>query len=185
MRLFSFHAIAAALLLGAAAAPAPAGDSWPSFQNGGNTSDAKDLPLHWSPEQGIAWSVELRGYGQSTPVLWKDRVYVTSVEGDEKEQAHVAAYDAASGKPIWSRSFDAAVRLKYGGTGPAFEKVTSNPLLTNEVEAASPAQESSGAAQPSAGIADQLDPVVYAAAAIDSRIFIRTGTKLVCVRRGR
>jgi outer membrane protein assembly factor BamB len=96
------------------AATAMAGDSWPAFHNGGNTSvEAKNLPAHWSPEHGSAWKVELPGYGQSSPVVWKDRVYVTSIQGDEKELCLLFAVDLATGKIVWQREFPSSVRLKY------------------------------------------------------------------------
>jgi hypothetical protein len=35
------------------------------------------MPLAWSPESGIAWQKELPGYGQSSPVIFNGRVFVT------------------------------------------------------------------------------------------------------------
>lgn len=91
-----------------------AADSWPSFHNGGNTSiDARNLPATWTPEE-LAWKTELRGYGQSSPVIWKDLVYVTSTEGHEKEFCLLHALSLKSGEILWSKEFNASVRLKYG-----------------------------------------------------------------------
>lgn len=105
------------LLAVLAATPAWSGDSWASFHNGGNTSvEVERLPLTWSPEQGVAWSAELSGYGQSAPLVWKDRVYVTAVEGEDKERCRITAYDSATGKPLWSRDFEATVRGKNSST---------------------------------------------------------------------
>lgn len=88
-------------------------DAWASLHNGGNTSvDAANLPLAWSPEKGVAWSAALPGYGQSAPVVWGGRVYVTAVEGDNKETCFLHAYDARTGRRVWEYKFDAAVKAK-------------------------------------------------------------------------
>lgn len=90
-----------------------AGKNWPSFQNGGNTSiDAKNLPTKWSPETGIAWNIDLIGYGQSAPVIWKDRIFVSSIEGVEKETCIAAAYQLSDGKLVWEKKFPASVTKK-------------------------------------------------------------------------
>jgi len=91
-----------------------AADRWPSFHNGGNTSvSVKGLPVKWSPEKGVAWTAPLPGYGQSSPVVWKDRVYLTAIEGKNKERCHVLACNAHSGKPLWKQTFPATVRKEY------------------------------------------------------------------------
>ena len=81
-------AIANLLLLALCAAVSAApGETWPAFRGTGNSvSDAADLPLKWSDDTGIAWQTDLPGYGQSSPVVWRDRVFVTSALGDNKEQ---------------------------------------------------------------------------------------------------
>lgn len=76
---------------------------WSSFRNNGSSSVvAGNLPLHWSPVEGIAWQRELPGYGQSSPVLWGDVVFVTSVQGPQKETAALHAIDLKTGDQRWS-----------------------------------------------------------------------------------
>ena len=87
------------------------GESWTSLHNGGNTSiHAKNLPVKWSPDKGVAWSTVLPGYGQSAPVVWRGRIYVTAIDGDNKEWCFVHAYDAASGNRLWEHKFAASVQ---------------------------------------------------------------------------
>lgn len=78
---------------------------WSSFRNGGSSTvpDGK-LPTKWSPRKGIRWQTELRGYGQSSPVIWGGTVYVLSVEGLMKEKCAITAIDLKSGKVRWSHS---------------------------------------------------------------------------------
>lgn len=78
--------------------------AWPGFR--GPIADsvrAADLPLTWSPTENISWRARLTGYGQSSPVVWGDQVYVTSVAGPNKETYHVTALDLASGNERWRR----------------------------------------------------------------------------------
>ncbi|MBW3539811.1 MAG: PQQ-like beta-propeller repeat protein, partial [Planctomycetes bacterium] len=100
-------------LLLASGAAGRAAENWPSFQNGGNTSiEAQRLPLKWTPTEGVAWRVRLPGYGQSVPIVWGDRVYVTAVEGESKETNVVLAIDGETGKPLWTKTFPATVQTR-------------------------------------------------------------------------
>lgn len=86
---------------------------WPGFRgHGGSRSDARNLPLHWSDEKNVAWTAPLDGYGQSSPVVWDGRVYVTSVKGDRKELLRVDCLDLASGKELWTKTFDASQKVE-------------------------------------------------------------------------
>lgn len=97
------------LLIAILAADAP--PRWPGFLGAGATPvDAKSLPLEWSPEKNIAWSRELPGDGQSSPVIWGQTVFVTSVEGENKDTYHVLAIDLSSGEVRW--------RQKVASTSP-------------------------------------------------------------------
>jgi len=80
--------------------------SWPGFQ-GPPPSGLKsaDLPLKWSPDSGVAWRAALPGHGQSSPVVYGDHVYVTSVSGDRKQTFHLAELDLATGQVRWQREF--------------------------------------------------------------------------------
>ena len=90
-------------------ADAPTADAWPGFRgDGASRTAARDLPLTWSARENVAWVQPLPGYGQSSPVVWKGRVYLTAVEGEQKEKCLVLALDAASGKPAWQKTFPAS-----------------------------------------------------------------------------
>ena len=80
------------LLTFALAAPVPTNDTWPGFRGDGTSRTSAKLPDSWSPTENLAWRVTTPGYGQSSPVVWKGNVYVTSVEGDQKEKLHVVCF---------------------------------------------------------------------------------------------
>jgi len=89
------------------------GENWAAFHNGGNTSiSAANFPLRWSPEGGLGWAASLPGYGQSAPVVWRDRVYVTAVEGDNRERCFALAIDARTGRSLWTKTFASTVTMK-------------------------------------------------------------------------
>ena len=56
---------------------------WPQWRGpqGGGVTGESGLPLIWSGSQGVAWRSPLKGAGVSTPVVWGNRVFVTSQVG--------------------------------------------------------------------------------------------------------
>jgi outer membrane protein assembly factor BamB len=76
--------------------------AWPGFLGAGASPiDPASIPLTWSHEQNVAWDASLPGHGQSSPVIWGDRVFVTSVEGASKEKLHVICLSLKDGKIQW------------------------------------------------------------------------------------
>jgi outer membrane protein assembly factor BamB len=93
-------------LLLLALAAEPAADRWTGFLGGAGVSlDSVTLPLRWSPTENQPWTVDLPGFGQSTPVIFGDQAYVTSVEGPKKDRVIVTAVALADGTRRWCVSF--------------------------------------------------------------------------------
>ena len=106
---------------------APAAGSWPSFRGSqaAGVADGMRLPDTWSPKTGehVRWRTPLPGLAHSSPIVWGDRVFVTSaVSADPKATFRPGLYgdgdasadrstqrwmlyalDAASGKIVWER----------------------------------------------------------------------------------
>lgn len=84
-------------------------EHWTGFRGDGTSrTHARDLPTFWSDDQNIAWKVQPEGVGQSSPVIWGEMVFVTSVLGPAKEQLMVSALDLATGKALWKQTFKAS-----------------------------------------------------------------------------
>lgn len=60
---------------------ARADDNWPQFRGSKSlgVSDGKNLPQTWSASQNVKWKSEIPGYGWSCPIIWGDKIFVTSV----------------------------------------------------------------------------------------------------------
>ncbi|MDB5340724.1 MAG: Pyrrolo-quinoline quinone [Planctomycetaceae bacterium] len=97
--------------------PGYAAEPWIGFRGPGDSiALAKDLPITWEQRGRSGWTTRINGYGQSSPVVWGKRVFVTSVSGDEKEILHVAAIDLAVGKSLWQKNFSATQKMKDSDT---------------------------------------------------------------------
>jgi outer membrane protein assembly factor BamB len=72
----------ASIVLLAAFAGGAAAEDWPQWRGprGTGVSAEKGLPDRWGPDR-IAWKTKLLGLGVSSPVVWGDRVFVTSQVG--------------------------------------------------------------------------------------------------------
>ena len=100
----------------AACQSASAQDRWPAFLGQGYAAiDSANLPVKWSPKENIAWKAKLSGKGQSSPVVWDDLAFVTSVAGSMKETCHIQAFSVKDGTIKWSQSIPASqtVRSNY------------------------------------------------------------------------
>ena len=47
-------------------------------------SSDKNLPLKWSDKENVRWRVALPGPGNSSPIVWANRVFVTQAVEKEK-----------------------------------------------------------------------------------------------------
>jgi outer membrane protein assembly factor BamB len=56
---------------------------WPQFRGPGGlgVADSSRLPERWSASENVAWTTAIPGRGWSSPIVWRDRVYVTSAVG--------------------------------------------------------------------------------------------------------
>jgi outer membrane protein assembly factor BamB len=76
------------LLFGLAVCASARGqDKWPQFRGPGAAGLAPpgaQLPISWSTTQNVAWKVDIPGRGLSSPIVWGDRVFVTSCISEGK-----------------------------------------------------------------------------------------------------
>jgi outer membrane protein assembly factor BamB len=124
----------ALLVSGLALAASDGGsDDWPGWRGptANGISPLKDVPSSWSEERNVAWKTPLEGRGHSSPVVWGDRIFLTTdIQGeaitgvvppkhilrgepfrqpdslgmDHKHILKVMCFDAKSGKQLWERT---------------------------------------------------------------------------------
>ena len=70
------------------AAPSPEGN-WPQFRGTGARGVGTNarLPEHWSATENVAWKAELPGRGWSSPIVWGDRVFLTTAVSSGEPEA--------------------------------------------------------------------------------------------------
>jgi outer membrane protein assembly factor BamB len=126
----AFVLAAAAVALASVGARAA---NWPQWRGPGGQgiSDEQQIPLEWSSTRNVAWKTPVAGQGHSQPIVWNNRVFLTSeiegapavghkapehrIEGeifkhpdsvgsDKRHRLNVLAFDLATGKQLWERT---------------------------------------------------------------------------------
>ena len=117
------------LVLWTAITPLGAAENWPQFRGPGvrGVAGDADLPHRWSATDNVAWKTALPGRGWSSPIVWGNRVFLTTVIGEDasnppkgkveggkafpehrqptvsERQWEVLCLDLLSGKVLWER----------------------------------------------------------------------------------
>ena len=75
-------------------------ENWPAWRgaNGDGLTTESKLPLHWSATENVKWKTALPEPGNSTPIVWGDRVFITQAIGDQRL---VIAFSRKDGKELW------------------------------------------------------------------------------------
>ena len=132
-----------------------AAENWPQWRGPLATGEAPDAnpPVDWSEEEGtgIRWKSEIPGRGHSTPVIWGDRIYLTTaIPFGEKlkpklsgrpgahdnlpvTQRHkfvVIAVDRTNGKILWRSVVHE--RLPHEGAHNSASLASASPITDGE-----------------------------------------------------
>jgi len=61
--------------------------NWPQFlgPDGNNISTEVDLPVEWGDNKNMLWKFKVPGKGWSSPVVWEEKVFITTAYKDKKE----------------------------------------------------------------------------------------------------
>jgi len=107
-----------------------AGETWPEFRGpaGNGHADSTGLPVTWSETENVAWKTEIPGRGWSSPVIWRQQIWLTTATPDGKQMfavcvdretgkivRHVKVFDTPNPEPI-------AVVNSYASPTPAIEE---------------------------------------------------------------
>jgi len=81
------------------------GQEWTRFRgpNGQGISNAKTIPVRWTGED-YNWKVKLPGGGHSSPVLWGEKLFITS--GDQQAgNSIIFALNVSDGRVLWQKKY--------------------------------------------------------------------------------
>ena len=83
-------------------------ENWPAWRgpNGNGISSEQNIATEWSRTKNVAWRTELPGPAGATPVVWENRIFLTSADGDNL----VLLCIATDGKQCWQRTVDVGNR---------------------------------------------------------------------------
>ena len=130
---------------------AVAAESWPTWRGttGQGVAPAAQPPLRWSETQNIKWKTKLPGLGYSTPIVWKDRIFlVTAIETDEAAPGAgpasassltaptkvfefvVLAVDRATGRIAWRKT--ARRQVPHEGHHPTTSFASASPVTDGQ-----------------------------------------------------
>lgn len=89
-----------AVFLGLAASRLPA-ESWNQFRGsrGDGQAGSATLPLQWSETQNVTWKTAIHGKAWSSPVVWGERIWLTSATEDG-HQLFALCVDARTGQLV-------------------------------------------------------------------------------------
>jgi outer membrane protein assembly factor BamB len=77
-------------------------ENWPQWRgpalNG--LSNEKNLPVKWTTEENVIWKVAMPGFSGSTPIIWRDRVFLNVAEGDNLA---LWCIDKSKGEILWKK----------------------------------------------------------------------------------
>ena len=77
-------------------------DAWSRWRgpSGQGHVEGSDFPDRWSATEGILWRAKVPGSGNSSPVVWGQRIFLTTAE-DGGARRSVLAYDRTTGRQLW------------------------------------------------------------------------------------
>jgi hypothetical protein len=84
--------------------PAPGAENeWPRWRgpSGQGRSSETGLPLRWSASENVAWKAPVPGRGHSSPVIWGERIFLTTAFDNGKRRSLVCLR-RADGEPLWT-----------------------------------------------------------------------------------
>ena len=59
-------------------------DNWQQWRgmHSDGISNESEVPIQWSQTENVKWRLPLPGEAASTPVVWENKIFLTSAEGD-------------------------------------------------------------------------------------------------------
>jgi len=90
-------------------------ENWPHWRgpHHDGTSLETGISVKWSQTENVLWRLPLPGPAGATPVVWENRIFLTSAEGDDL----VLLCVNIDGEILWKRTVGSGNRVVRGGEG--------------------------------------------------------------------
>ncbi len=124
--LLAFHS---SLLAGEPKSP---NTDWPRWRgpNASGVADERTLPLRWSKTDNVHWTAKLPGWGTSSPVVFGNRVFITSETNESgKKTLWTLCFRRDTGKELWRHDFGITVQQ---GTHKKSNLAVNTPAVTSD-----------------------------------------------------
>ena len=88
-------------------------ENWTRFRgdNGSGLALNSQLPLRWT-EKDYAWEINLPGVGSSSPVVWGDRIFLTSANPETAELT-ILCLSTKDGSELWQQKYASAKHKQH------------------------------------------------------------------------
>src|SRR5882757_6908616 len=90
-------------------------ENWPQWRgpNNDGVSTETNLPTTWNRTENVAWRLALPGAAGATPVVWGDRIFLTTAKEPDLELLCVST----AGKILWERKIGSGDQKVRGDEG--------------------------------------------------------------------
>ncbi len=87
---------------------------WNQFRgpNGSGIMKTANVPINFGTDTNVLWKKEIEG-GQSSPVIWDNRIFVTTFSPENEGQLTVVCLDRQKGKILWRKSVSSRKNAQY------------------------------------------------------------------------
>jgi outer membrane protein assembly factor BamB len=77
-------------------------ENWPQWRGpqANGVSSEKGLPVTWSTTENVAWKLTMPEFSGSTPIIWGERIFLNTAEGDELQ---LWVLDRTKGDLLWKQ----------------------------------------------------------------------------------
>jgi outer membrane protein assembly factor BamB len=81
-------------------------DNWPQWRGPGlnGVSNEKNLPVKWTTEENVSWKMPMPGMSGSTPIIWRDRIFLNVADGDSLS---LWCLNKTNGEVLWKKPLGA------------------------------------------------------------------------------
>jgi outer membrane protein assembly factor BamB len=105
-------------------------ENWPEWRGArrDGTSTEENLPVKWSATENVKWKAPLPGPGNSTPIVWGEKVFVTqAIESEGRRE--LFCFDRKDGKLLWQKG---TVHAAKEPTHPTNPQCSASPATDGE-----------------------------------------------------